>query len=172
MTALGVLRWNVLTRFRDYVANIPDGEVRWSGAGRLTPDFAEFELESASLDPVRRHSRFTFCGTLRFSGYVGMLAVTLSDPWLEIGADGAFVSVDPSEPGLPEPRVTIAAVSAGLGSTRVDDHGVLIDSVPALLTAEGAALLGGVYSVGTECAPLTVIASPPPPDDAVRPSDR
>lgn len=151
----GFLIWNIKHSFREYVDAISDGETVWmGGAGRLERD----QITFAAVRPSDRGAgSFAFEGCVRFTGYRNTLHVVIGSPTLNFGPDDITLSVetDAAQSGR---RVTLAAhpaVSAAPGS-----QGGLFSLPIPTLTAEGAALLGGVYPAGERLAPL-VIRLPP-----------
>ncbi|CAN5201295.1 hypothetical protein BH09ACT6_BH09ACT6_04850 [soil metagenome] len=151
----GELRWNIYTRFREYVKSLPDGREQWlSGEGGLESDAVVFELEPSSyFDSEQGSGTLKFVGSLRFSGYRGMLYVTVSDPWIVITPEKIEISVDSSSSGDPA-RLVIAESIAG-GPVRARAR-LNWSDVPTELTEDGSVLLGGVYSAGTSLDDLHV----------------
>lgn len=148
----GELRWNIKQSFRDYVAELPDGEETWTGRiggivdGDLVFPSVELDIDDASALPAT----FKFGGAVRYVGYRGMLRVDIGDPWVEVGESSASLTVDTAPPGVASRRTTVATVD---GTPDRDGHDVFVwRPEHTRLTAAGAALLGSVYPPGTEAA--------------------
>ncbi|WP_066285366.1 HtaA domain-containing protein [Arthrobacter sp. B6] len=151
----GELRWNIKSRFREYVRSLPDGAERWiSGPGGIEPESIAFGLDSASsFDSRSGLGILKFAGSIRFEGYHGALRVDISDPWIEIEGEKTQLTVNRSPQGLSPSRVAIAIASTLPASTSADR--LTWEDVPTALTQHGSTLLGGVYPPGSEADPCS-----------------
>jgi hypothetical protein len=150
------LLWRTKRSLLAYVRRLPDGRISVDGGVGLTLDLAfHFPLEDdACFDSGTCSGMLRFRGAVHLYGHLGVLSVVLAAPVLHVRPDGMRLSIDSSgDPttGLSVDLVegTDAHVDAGAGVLE------LAWSRP-LLTAAGAALLGGVYPAGTVFDPLAV----------------
>lgn len=143
------LHWNIMSRFREYVHNIPDGEETWvSENGRLTETgliFTAAEPASSTALPWR------FNGAVRYKAYRGALRVDISDPEISESKNGYLITVNTSPPGVVAHRISLATAVLN------DANGQSFHVESATLTAEGAALLGGVYPAREKSDGFTVL---------------
>ncbi|WP_019181095.1 HtaA domain-containing protein [Microbacterium yannicii] len=134
------LEWGVRSSFLSYVEGLADGRVETlDGAVR---DDRVFRFSGVRADEVV----YRFSGAVRFSGYSGVLDVTLRD--LEVRRNGGLGVLSADVAGW---RLTLAELS----DFEPTDGDALRASTIAL-TDDGAATLGGVYPAGTPAAPLTI----------------
>lgn len=138
------LRWAVKESFIAYIGGLEDGSIETFDGCELDDGTFVFRGESA------KDGELLFSGGVRFTGFAGMLDVRLVDPMIERDGDGARVSalVGPASIAA---RVTIATIE-GAEPPR---PGLPWTATPKL-TFEGVRILGDVYQVGAELAPLTV----------------
>lgn len=167
-----VLRWGIKRSFISYLSRLPDGSVSADAGASIVsgsyfqfaPDCGGLVGEAGSADPgtaedptpagvgtagIRR-----FRGQVRLSGHHGMMSLFVADPWLEIDAGGAVLSVaDPGQmPGsgarlellrLAVPKVAGTAVAV----TRWTE-------LPARLAPAAVDLFNGQYAAGEEMDPV------------------
>ncbi len=153
---VAVLEWGIRQSFVAYVERLPDGVIQASGGAVREADVFRF--------PGRRRSSgaWAFDGALHFSGYSGVLDVTFE----AIRVEGSELSAEVS--GARIPLASLAGPS-GLGEADGEADGeasgVRFDTV--VLTADGAAALGGVYSVNAPADPVTIRAVGDPARDII-----
>jgi hypothetical protein len=142
------LRWNIMSRFRDYVREIPDGAETWvSESGGIH----EGELIFIAEDRVGlKDFPWRFKGAVRYEAYRGALRVDISDPEISAVDDGILITVNTSPPGVAEYRIPLASTT----SSSASDQKVWAASTA--LTTEGAGLFGGVYQSGEPADGFTV----------------
>jgi hypothetical protein len=128
-----VLRWGVRETFLRYLDALPDGAVGTTGGA--VRDGQAFLLSGGRTS----QTRFAFEGGLRFSGHQGVLDVALDG--LEVRVEGPTGVLSTHVAGEPVDL-------ADLGGVVVEPDGEL-SATSAVLTGDGAALLGGVYPPGT-----------------------
>ena len=136
------LVWALKESFAAYVSGLPDGRIAVSGAAGRAADGA---FAFPALDATNRR----FGGTVRFTGYGGVLDLEVSDPILESEASVTFVTLAIGPSGE---RVRFARLGAPCP----------LDTVPWTATAvtatdDGAALLGGVYAPGAPLADVSLV---------------
>jgi hypothetical protein len=144
----GALRWNIKQSFRDYVAELPDGEESREGLDASAGAdlvFPARETVAAGQGPARVYK---FSGAVSFAGHGGMLAVRLSDPWLEVDEQGRSVlSANVGAAGGAERRAPIASVD---GAPALNDSAWTFAPDVTSLSVLGAAVLGSVYPPGAD----------------------
>jgi hypothetical protein len=133
------LEWGVRQSFVQYVEGLSDGVVAvGNGAARRGAAFL--------LRGERTATDAAFDGAIRFSGHLGVLDVAMDG--IALRGIGGRAAVWTAVGGIP---VELAAV----GEIHEEaDGGLRADAVT--LTADGAALLGGVYRAGAPLAPLII----------------
>jgi hypothetical protein len=152
------LVWGVKQSFRGYV-DAMGGVTEAAGGATRTADGA-FAFPPASDSDLARDASGALSGTGRFQGEVrfdahgGMLKVFLADPAVEIGPDGAALTVADS----PARDRRIAIASLDLSAAAADADGAL--SLPAKLTIDGYFLLGDHYPPGTLVDPVLLAPAP------------
>jgi len=141
-TNRGALHWSLRESFREYVTAIDDGridrhQVGLDAMGRFV--FQRSGRSSASM--------WVFEGRGGFLAPFGVLNFRLYDLHIEF---------DPGPCGSvgPQTRETERVVLAEIDETQTEGPGACTFS--ATLTSDGVRVLGGVYSVGDQLAPLTV----------------
>ena len=137
------LAWGVKQSFRNYVQMTGGTAEALDGAGQA--DDGLFTFEPAPDGDLARAADGALTGTGRFSGAVkfhahgGMLSVFMADPALEIGPDGAVLTV--ADSAARTRRVPV--VKLDLAAATTEDDGAL--TIPAALTIEGSFFLGDHY---------------------------
>ncbi|MFT4052812.1 MAG: HtaA domain-containing protein [Microbacterium sp.] len=143
MTGGGELRWAVKDSFLHYVRDIAAGTTRLSDGARQEDD-GTFSWPLVSATRADDQLRLVFGGSVRFTAHGGFLDVDLRDPRLVLTDHSGSLSI--AGEGAVE-RVVIASVDPAPGTDAAD-------ALIPLLTAAGAELFGGVYTVATAFAPL------------------
>lgn len=143
------LHWNIMSRFRDYVRGIPDGAETWnSESGHINEDGLVF----AAVEPVKvGELPWYFAGAVRYEAYRGALRVDISDPEISEADSGYVITVNTSPDGVAAHRIPLATAVLS------DAQGQSLHVESTILTAEGAALLGGVYPAGEKSDGFTVL---------------
>lgn len=146
------LTWGVKQSFRNYVQTV-GGTTEVGGGAAQTPDgafvFVAAPGEGLSLDADGALTgRGAFLGEVKFEGHGGMLKVFLADPILEVGPDGAVITV--ADTVSRKYRVEVARLDLGAMTTEAD--GGLV--IPAALAMEGIQLLGDHYPLKTALDPV------------------
>ncbi|MDO8209976.1 HtaA domain-containing protein [Conexibacter sp. CPCC 206217] len=164
--ASGHLDWGVKQSFRTYIAGpIAHGSITVSDGVTTNPDGSfRFPLQSGSFDPVARTTVVQFDGRVHFSGHAGQLEMELTDPRVELTADGAQLVADVESKQLDGatigyPGVALADLDIGEASPTIGGS-VLSPTttwtaLPATLTAPGAPAFAGFYTAGTTLDPVT-----------------
>ncbi len=132
-----VLEWALRPSLIAYVEALPDGRVLAEGGARRQGELF--------VIPGRREAMgaYEFRGTIRLEGHLGLLDVALAD--LRLHPDGVVTALIA---GVRVELATAATVSVDeAGTVRADDIAV---------SADGAAVLGGVYQPGASLAPLAI----------------
>ncbi|MFD9503483.1 HtaA domain-containing protein [Streptomyces sp. NPDC060035] len=148
----GVLRWQVKTSFVHYVRAIAAGTCEVADGAELDAD-GVFQFPLTEASPNADGWSLRFGGGARFSAHHGFLDVELRGLELTLPADprGGALGVMTARGD----RLTIATMAPVCPA---EGNGVIrwIGLVPCLTDA-GAELFGGVYSPGSELAPLDAL---------------
>lgn len=150
------LHWGVKESFRRYV-EAAGGKIETRDGAERTADGA-FAFSAAPGSDLRLEANGkleglgTFLGEIQFEAHGGMLSVKLSAPALEIGPDGAILTVaDERGSRLEIARLDLSAATSG-------DEGGLI--IPAALSLDGSYVLGDHYPPRTALDPVSLATAP------------
>jgi Htaa len=143
--------WGVKQSFRNYV-EAAGGTIETGAGAARTPDGA-FSFEAAPGETLtfgadgkpEGTSRFT--GEVRFEAHGGMLKVFFADPAVEIGPDGASITVADSP--ARDRRVELALLDLDAATT---DGGEVV--IPSKLSKDGWRILGDHYGPMTPLDPV------------------
>lgn len=152
MPTIATLAWGVKQSFRGYV-EASGGTVAAGAGAERAPDgafvFAAAPGGSLALDADGRPQGVGgFTGEVAFEAHGGMLKVFLADPAVEIGPDGAALTVADS----PARDRRIAIAKLDLAAAAPGPDGAL--AIPAAITLDGMFLLGDHYPPGTPLDPV------------------
>lgn len=140
--------WSVKDTFLQYIRSMPDGDITWSNGAAVT-DGGQFYFPLASTTHDAAVATLCFGGQIRFTAHHGLLSVSIAEPIVRVGADGARLSVR-----LGSKEQHIADIDL---SPRIIDHDVVMWlDARAQLAGDGAEMFGGTYSLGEPLAPLTI----------------
>jgi Htaa len=146
------LEWGVKQSFRGYVEGA-GGSIQVAAGSERTADggFAFAAVPGAGLKrgangALQGVGRFT--GEVLFQAHGGMLQVFLADPAVEIGPDGAVITVAP-EPER-DRRLTLAILDLAAATPGAD--GAIV--IPSKLSQDGWQLLGDHYAPMTPLDPV------------------
>ncbi|OIJ67187.1 HtaA domain-containing protein [Streptomyces mangrovisoli] len=167
----GRLDWGVKASFQSYVTGpIAKGSYSLSG-GAATVGSSQFRFPSAtgSYDGATGAFRASFAGAVRFVGHrtssgAYQLDLTLSRPTVRIaGATGTlYVDVVSKAKGTgavtTSSQVPFASLSLGGIDMKGGGTAVVLNNVPATLTAQGARSFAGYYTAGTALDPVSLAA--------------
>lgn len=167
----GRLDWGIKSSFQSYVTG-PIAHGRWSLlGGAATVGGSQFRFHSAqgAYDGDRGTFSAGFSGGVRFTGHrqadgSNQLDLTISRPTVRISGGGGTLYADMSSRSKATGKVTtssqvpLAALSLGGVNMRGGGSSVVLTSVPATLTAQGAKAFAGYYTAGTALDPVTLSA--------------
>lgn len=152
------LHWRIKDSFVQYVLRGAGGEYAVTGGA---DDDGQgnflFPLAAATRDDAGWSLQFQ--GDVRFSGHHGALFVPIVNPLVQWGRDGGAISLQRLTAGGASEDVHDRFVIAELDAAEPQRLGEAL-AWPAMeprLTAEGVALLGDVYPVGTTLDSLRMI---------------
>jgi hypothetical protein len=146
------LRWTIKLPFLHYIFGMADGRYSVTdGAEVLDNQVFRYSLaEDSTFDTGTGTGMLKFHGDVRFSGHHGFLFVRVADPWLEVDAETATLSVAalPGEEPSRFPLVTLDLRPAGSRRYRGEN---------VRLTEPGSELFGEAYPAGEPFDDLTVL---------------
>ncbi|WP_173922378.1 HtaA domain-containing protein [Agromyces sp. Marseille-P2726] len=141
---VGRLHWAVKESFIAYIRGLDDGDIETFDGCELQDGVFVFPGESGE------DGELLFSGGVHFTGFAGMLDVRLVDPMVEFDGTEAKVTALVG-PAAIAARVHIATIEGG----EPYRPGNSWTAAPKL-TFEGVRILGDVYQVGAELAPLSI----------------
>lgn len=145
------MSWQVKESFVEYVQQMPDGKITCKDGAIFSED-GEFQFPfSGGDDGFSPGGKFQlrFAGEVNFTAHAGMLAVQVKNPWIVADAGRAELTiVDPMDDSQ---RIPFAELSH-----RAEAAMESVVTFPAAVGVFAAEILGRVYSVGSEMAPLRV----------------
>jgi hypothetical protein len=154
------LSWRVKESFVDYVLRAPDGTIECRDGAFLSAsgEYCFPAVENSVLPIAGVGGELRFVGAVNFFAHGGMLDVPIVGPWVVVDPKGAELTIiDPIEN---EQRITFVTLSVPAA-----ESAYALPRAPARVEAAVAAyssfLMGGVYPVGTELAPIDIHFSKP-----------
>ncbi|MCC2032931.1 HtaA domain-containing protein [Microbacterium allomyrinae] len=152
------LNWGFKESFRTYVEGIA------AGGWELTDLVYEYPAYvwtggTGTVDAEARTGLVTYGGSIRFTGHSGALDTTLSNARVELAGDTGYVVFDVSgttQAGEPVTAEGIRFAEFALPDLELTDDGLVLDTLPATLTAAGAAAFG-TYPAGEELDPVSAV---------------
>ncbi|GGQ61713.1 HtaA domain-containing protein [Streptomyces pilosus] len=167
----GRLDWGIKSSFQRYVTGpVASGSFSLTG-GAATVGGSGFRFHSATgaYDGDTGTFRAAFSGGVRFTGHrtasgAYQLDLTLSRPTVRVtGSTGTlYVDVTSKAKGTgavtTSRRVPFASLSLGGIDMRGGGTSVVLDNLPATLTAQGARSFAGYYPAGTALDPVSLSA--------------
>ncbi|WP_172652971.1 HtaA domain-containing protein [Rhodococcus opacus] len=101
MTSPIQLNWSIKQSFVDYVRS--HGTVEVAAPGRELDGQFCFPCAKSSPEILR------FVGSLGFDAHAGFLSATVANPWLHIGPETSYITIDGSDPTRRQgPRLRLA----------------------------------------------------------------
>ncbi len=167
----GRLDWGIKSSFQAYVTGpVAKGSYSLTG-GAATIGGSGFRFHSATGTYDGATGAFTasFSGGVRFLGHrtdsgTYQLDLTISRPTVRVSGSSGTLYVDITSKAKDTGTVTtaaqvpFAALSLGGINMRGDGDRVVLNSLPATLTAQGAQSFAGYYTAGTALDPLSLSA--------------
>ncbi|MFJ3894536.1 HtaA domain-containing protein [Streptomyces sp. NPDC090083] len=177
----GRLDWGIKSSFQSYVTGpIANGGYSLTG-GAATVGSSQFRFPSAtgSYDGSTGAFRSSFAGGVHFVGHRKTdgsyeLDLTLSRPTVRIsGSTGTlYLNVTSKAKGTgtvtTSSQVPFASLSLGGIDMRGGGNAVVLNNVPATLTAQGAKSFAGYYTAGTVLDPVSLSADVKPATAATK----
>ncbi|MEV6166127.1 HtaA domain-containing protein [Streptomyces sp. NPDC052052] len=165
----GRLDWGIKSSFQSYVTG-PVANGSWSlTGGAATVGGSQFRFHSAtgSYDPDTGAFVSAFSGGVRFVGHQKsgggyQLDLTISRPTVRIAGGGGTLYADMVSKDRASGRVTSSAQVplATLGLSGIDMRGgstpIVLRTIPATLTSQGAKAFAGYYTAGTALDPVSL----------------
>ncbi|MEV8539463.1 HtaA domain-containing protein [Streptomyces sp. NPDC051572] len=167
----GRLDWGIKSSFQSYVTGpIANGSYSLTG-GAATVGSSQFRFPSAtgSYDGSTGAFRSSFAGGAHFVGHKKTdggyeLDLTLSRPMVRISGSTGTLYLDVSSKAKGTGTVTtssqvpFASLSLGGIDMKGGGNAVVLDNLPATLTAQGAKSFAGYYTAGTALDPVSLSA--------------
>ncbi|MGQ4431430.1 MULTISPECIES: HtaA domain-containing protein [unclassified Streptomyces] len=171
----GRLDWGIKSSFQSYVTGpIANGSYSLTG-GAATVGSSQFRFPSAtgSYDGSTGAFRSSFAGGVHFVGHRKTdgsyeLDLTLSRPTVRVSGSTGTLYLDVTSKAKGTGTVTtssqvpFASLSLGGIDMRGGGKAVVLDNLPATLTAQGAKSFAGYYTAGTALDPVSLSADVKP----------
>ncbi|MFF5443446.1 HtaA domain-containing protein [Streptomyces sp. NPDC012888] len=167
----GRLDWGVKSSFQSYVTGpIGKGEFQLKdGAATVGGGLFRFHSATGSYDPATGAFDAAFTGGVRFLGHrkpdgSHELDLTISRPAVRVSGGKGVLHVDVTgrakDTGAVTRRSQVPFATLGLGGVNMAGGGspVVLERVPATLTAQGAEAFAGYYAAGTALDPVSLSA--------------
>jgi hypothetical protein len=148
------MAWSVKDSFVRYVQSMRDGRILLRDGAAVTNTrqfyFPFKRLDQSDDDTYVLH----FGGEAHFIAHHGLMSVSIRHPRIEVGADGAYLSIE-------QDNETVRLASLNLPEA-LQEHGVTMwANVRVTLVHSGAATFADNYPAGETLAPLTMRAPVP-----------
>ncbi|MET9304259.1 HtaA domain-containing protein [Streptomyces cellulosae] len=167
----GRLDWGIKTSFQRYITGpVANGSYALTG-GAATVGGSGFRFHSATgtYDGGTGAFRAAFSGGVHFTGHptdsgAYQLDLTLANPTVSISGGSGTLYVDVTGKAKDTGAVTtsrqvpFASLSLGGIDMRGGGASVVLNNLPATLTAQGAASFAGYYTAGTALDPVSLSA--------------
>jgi LPXTG-motif cell wall-anchored protein len=147
--------WGVRQSFRSYVTGpIASGSISSSGVSGSGP--WTWSGGTGTFNTSSVLGQASWSGSVHFTGHNGALDVTLSSPTVRItSASAATLYLTATDSDGNTSRVAFATLNLAGGSSSIGSEVARWTSVPATLTAAGAAAFAGFYSAGEALDPVS-----------------
>lgn len=147
------LTWGVKASFRGYVEASGGSIAARDGADREPEGEIAFPVKDAGDLALDADGRLTgsaqFAGEAFFEAHGGMLRVSLKEPAIEAGPDGAVLTIAETAT-----RRT-AVIKLDVGKLEVGADGSV--TIPATTTIDGMMIIGDHYPPGTVMDPVRLV---------------
>ncbi|CAL9292352.1 hypothetical protein SUDANB148_02026 [Streptomyces sp. SudanB148_2056] len=167
----GRLDWGIKTSFQRYVTGpvAQGGYALTSGAATVGGSGFRFHSATGTYDGETGAFRAAFSGGVRFTGHrtdsgAYQLDLTLSSPTVAVSGGSGTLYVDVTSKAKDTGAITTArqVPFASLSLSGIDMRGggtsVVLNNLPATLTAQGATSFAGYYTAGTALDPVSLSA--------------
>ncbi|MUT94063.1 HtaA domain-containing protein, partial [Streptomyces sp. Z38] len=165
----GRLDWGIKTSFQRYVTGpvAQGGYALTGGAATVGGSGFRFHSATGTYDSETGAFRAAFSGGVRFTGHrtdsgAYQLDLTLSSPTVSMSGGSGTLYVDVTSKAKDTGAVTtsrqvpFASLSLGGIDMRGGGTSVVLDNLPATLTAQGATSFAGYYTAGTALDPVSL----------------
>ncbi|MFC7899470.1 HtaA domain-containing protein [Streptomyces griseoincarnatus] len=167
----GRLDWGIKTSFQRYVTGpvAQGGYALTGGAATVGGSGFRFHSATGTYDGETGAFRAAFSGGVRFTGHrtdsgAYQLDLTLSSPTVAVSGGSGTLYVDVTSKAKDTGAITTArqVPFASLSLSGIDMRGggtsVVLNNLPATLTAQGATSFAGYYTAGTALDPVSLSA--------------
>lgn len=152
------LEWGVKRTFIEYVSGLADGEITADEPATIS-ELGRFSFPAQpgpGLDAKTGFGVFKFRGAAHAAGHFGMMSVTITDPWIEIGPDGAALTIpDPDRGAASGKRIALATLTL-----ETEDGSKVWADIASTLTVEAIGIFNRQYESGSAMDPVTVVLHP------------
>ncbi|WP_156725282.1 HtaA domain-containing protein [Streptomyces apocyni] len=155
----GTLSWGLKESFRRYVT--AGGEVQTAGGAKKTASGYDFPYAKADVDAKVRKVDASFDGSVRFLYQAHGIDMKFSDIKVKTAGAKGTLLLDVTTPEGTNDDVEFAALDLAKASYAAQGEILLLDKIPATLTADGARQFanettGSPYKEGEAIDPVTV----------------
>ncbi|MDQ0212176.1 MULTISPECIES: HtaA domain-containing protein [Arthrobacter] len=145
------MAWAVKDSFVRYVQSMHDGRILLREGAAVT-NTRQFYFPFRTLDESHGGNFvLQFGGEARFLAHHGLMSVSISHPKIEVGPDGAYLSIQ-------QGNETVRLANLDLPAVSVEDGVSMWANIQVALTGSGTAVFADSYSAGEILAPLTMRA--------------
>ncbi|QOI65496.1 HtaA domain-containing protein [Arthrobacter sp. TES] len=145
------MAWAVKDSFVRYVQSMRDGRILLRDGAAVT-NTRQFYFPFKNLDQADGDSFvLQFGGEAHFLAHHGLMSVAICNPKIEVGPDGAYLSIKQGNEAVRLADLRLPAVS-------MEDGVNMWADIQVALTGQGAAVFADSYSAGEILAPLTMRA--------------
>ncbi|MET0448219.1 MAG: HtaA domain-containing protein, partial [Aeromicrobium sp.] len=152
------LRWGFKESFRTYIEGIAAGGWELADVVYEYPEFV-WAGGAGAVDVASRTGLVAFGGTIRFTGHGGALDTTLAQARIELAGSTGYLVFDvtgTTQSGEAVEQSGVRLAEFALPDLEVTTEGLVLDALPATLTAAGAAAFG-TYPAGEALDAVTAV---------------
>ncbi|MDA0180359.1 HtaA domain-containing protein [Solirubrobacter phytolaccae] len=156
--------WGVKASFRSYaVGPIAHGAIAVEDGASVNPDGTyHFPIKGGAYDPLTGATVVQLSGAVHFTGHAGQLDLKISDPRVEVTADGSSLYANVASKTSLEateitqfPNVRVSDIDLTDKTPAIADGKTAWPALPQALTAAGAPAFAGFYTSGTALDPVS-----------------
>ncbi|MEZ3161394.1 HtaA domain-containing protein [Microbacterium sp. BWT-B31] len=152
------LDWGFKESFRAYIEGIAAGGWELDGVEYVYPEYV-WTGGTGSVDDGTRTGLVTYGGSIRFTGHDGALDTTLSHARVELAGSTGYLVFDvtgTTQAGQAVQSAGVRFAEFALPDLEATGEGIVLDALPATLTAAGATAFG-TYPAGEELDAVSAV---------------